>query len=107
MDAEDKNVKKIKLVSCSNGLAEFNVPGDQEGAMFRISGKVQGWVVIVDDIDRVKNPKGSKAAATEGASGTIRINADGTLDVNCSMRMTTARRKNDLHKFSINGATPE
>jgi hypothetical protein len=76
----------IRLVSRTNDLAVFDAEGFLGGAEFRITGKVHGKLVQVDDIERIKNPKGHKAIAMSKPQGTIRISENGVLSVNCKAR---------------------
>lgn len=81
----DGDVRTVRLTSVNGERVSFEVPGSYQGSMWRLSGKLRGGAVTVDNIERIANPPGHQAVTVRTQRGSIRIKRNGRLDMNCEV----------------------
>lgn len=84
---EDNQPKDIRIVERRGDLVVIEVPGFLPDARFRFEGKLKDRVVVIDNVRRIKQPKGSDAVAIHEPKGTVTILPSGSISVHVEARM--------------------
>ncbi len=92
----DNSLADIKLLKHDGTHIEFEVEGDFAGSSWTISGELKDGKVTVNDIDK---RKGKRMGHSSHPRGWVKINADGTLSMNCKVEVDYASRKNKDEEF--------